>query len=246
MTRRHRSAAAILSSLVLTGAVAVIQGCGSQTNGTVAESPSLTSPPAQAEKLSPGEKANAEFTDNLSGQPLLAALKEGGHVIFFRHAATEKDYADQADPNMRLDDCETQRKLSKEGIRDARAIGAAFSRLKIPVGSIVTSDYCRSWKTADLAFGRHDRKNPNLNFLPFEDYTDAQVETMKQQMLPILSEMPASGTNSIIVGHDDLFEAATGIYPDPQGIAYVLKPDGNGRFVIIANLLPQEWNKLDS
>jgi len=147
---------------------------------------------------------------------------------------------------MSLDDCETQRKLSKEGIRDAKAIGAAFSRLQIPVGSIVTSDYCRSWKTADLAFGRHDRKNPNLNFLPFEDYTDTQVETMKQQMLPILSEKPASGTNSIIVGHDDLFEAATGIYPDPQGIAYVLKPDGKGKFSVIANLLPQEWNKLDS
>jgi hypothetical protein len=26
----------------------------------------------------------------------------------------------------------------------------------------------------------------------------------------------------VIVGHDDVFEAATGIYPEPQGVAYIL------------------------
>ncbi|HBQ99675.1 MULTISPECIES: hypothetical protein [unclassified Roseofilum] len=29
-----------------------------------------------------------------------------------------------------------------------------------------------------------------------------------------------------LVGHDDIFETATGIYPDPMGIAYIIKPDG--------------------
>jgi len=88
MTRRCWSAAAILGSLLLTGALAGIQGCGSPTTSAAPQGTSLSKPPARAEELSDGEKANAEFTDNLSGQPLLAALKEGGHVIFFRHAAT--------------------------------------------------------------------------------------------------------------------------------------------------------------
>ncbi|WP_414530113.1 hypothetical protein [Nodularia chucula] len=50
---------------------------------------------------------------------------------------------------------------------------------------------------------------------------------------------------TIIVGHDDLFEAATGFYPDPQGMAYVVKPDGKGSFELIANMLPEEWAKLE-
>ena len=200
--------------------------------------------PAEGEPLSPGEQANADFQDKLSGAELLAALKQGGHVIYFRHAQTERDYADQADPNMSLEDCETQRKLSEAGIRDAGDIGAAFTAKEIPVGKVVASEYCRAWQTAELAFGRYDEKNPKLNFLPFEEYTEAQVEEMKANVTPLLTAVPESGTNTVIVGHDDLFEAATGIYPEPQGIAYVLTPDGAGAFELVANLLPAEWADL--
>ena len=34
------------------------------------------------------------------------------------------------------------------------------------------------------------------------------------------------------------------IYPDPQGMAYVVKPDGQGSFEIIANMLPEDWSQL--
>lgn len=100
-----------------------------------------------------------------------------------------------------------------------------------------------AWKTADLAFGRH-QKNSKLNFLPFEDYNEAQVAEMKANVTPLLTVVPASSKNTVIVGHDDIFEAATGIYPDPQGMAYILKPDGNGSFKIVASMLPDEWAKL--
>lgn len=87
-------------------------------------------------------------------------------------------------------------------------------------------------------------KNPKLNFLPFEDYTDAQVKEMKTNVMPLLTAAPASGKNTVIVGHDDIFEAATGIYPDPQGMAYVLTPGGKGGFELQANMLPEDWAKL--
>ena len=67
---------------------------------------------------------------------------------------------------------------------------------------------------------------------------------MKANVTPLLTAIPVSGTNNIIVGHDDIFESATGIYPDPQGIAYVVKPDGNGSFEVVANMLPEEWGEL--
>ncbi|MEM9594996.1 MAG: histidine phosphatase family protein [Acidobacteriota bacterium] len=201
-------------------------------------------PPAEEDPLTPGEQANADFSDKVSGPELLAALQQGGHVIYFRHAQTEKDYADQADPNMSLDDCESQRKLSEAGIQDAKDIGAAFSAKEIPVGKVVTSEYCRAWKTAELAFGETYEKDPRLNFLPFEEYTEEQVEEMKANVTPLLAAAPEAGSNTVIVGHDDLFEAATGIYPEPQGIAYVVTPDGEGGFEMVANMLPGEWADL--
>ena len=229
--------------------ISTLVACASPEPQTqdVAEAPSAAAeapaeaPQAEGAALSPGEQANADFEDKLAGADLLAALQQGGHVIYFRHAQTERDYADQADPNMSLDDCETQRKLSAQGIQDSKDIGAAFTSKDIPVGKVIASEYCRAWQTAELAFGRYDEKNPMLNFLPFEEYTEAQVEEMKANVTPLLTAVPESGTNTVIVGHDDLFEAATGIYPEPQGIAYVLTPDGEGAFELVANLLPAEW-----
>lgn len=196
---------------------------------------------AQSGELSPGEQANADFQDKLSSSELLSALQQGGHVIYFRHAQTEKDYADQVTAD--VNNCATQRVLNETGWQQARTIEAAFEQNSIPVGKVISSQYCRAWKTADLAFGKYE-KNPALNFLPFEDYTDEQVEQMKANVMPLLTAVPESGTNTVIVGHDDIFESATGIYPDPQGMAYVLKPDGNGSFEILANMMPEDWMQL--
>lgn len=193
------------------------------------------------ESLSPGEQANADFQDKMTGSELLSELQNGGYVIYFRHAQTEKDYADQVTAD--VNNCSTQRVLNEAGLQQALTIGEAFKASSIPVGTVTTSEYCRAWKTAALAFDKYE-KDPALNFLPFEDYTDAQVEQMKTNVTPLLTATPADGTNSVIVGHDDIFESATGIYPDPQGIAYVVKPDGNGSFEIIANVLPEEWSQL--
>jgi phosphohistidine phosphatase SixA len=236
------------------GLVATLAACGGETpskevatatpeGSPVAESPKAAGEGGEGEKYSAGEKANAEFKDTVSGPALLSELKKGGHIIYFRHAQTTKDYADQADPKIDLKNCETQRKLSDVGIKQAKDIGAAFTAKTIPVGDVITSDYCRAWKTADLAFGKH-QKNSKLNFLPFEDYTDEQVKEMKANVTPLLTAVPKSGQNTVIVGHDDIFEAGTGIYPDPQGMAYVLTPDGKGSFKLVANMLPEEWAKL--
>jgi broad specificity phosphatase PhoE len=192
-------------------------------------------------ELSPGEQANADFQDKVAGAELLAALQQGGYVVYFRHAQTEKDYADQVSATM--GDCSTQRMLSEAGWEQAKTIGTAFQEKSIPVGEVISSEYCRAWQTADLAFGKHE-KNSALNFPPSEDYTEEQVAQMKTSVMPLLTAVPESGTNTVIVGHDDVFESATGIYPDPQGIAYILKPDGNGSFEIIANMVPEEWSQL--
>jgi broad specificity phosphatase PhoE len=181
------------------------------------------------------------FEDKLSGARLLATLKAGGNVIFIRHAATEKDFADQVKAVM--GDCSTQRTLSEAGWQQARAIGKAFEELQIPVGDVYSSEYCRAWQTADLAFS-HYRKIPDLNFEPAEDYSDEQIAAMRARMTPHLAARPRDGVNTVLVGHDDPFEAATGIYPEPMGVAFVLRPDGAGGFTIVADVAAEEWADL--
>jgi phosphohistidine phosphatase SixA len=198
----------------------------------------VTPPPMYEGELTPGEQANADFVDQLEGEALLAELQDGGHVIYIRHAQTERDFADQVTAD--VDDFSTQRVVSEFGVQQSLAIGEGFAINGIPIGDVITSDYARSVETAAIAFGEY-QKDSALNFLPFEDYTEEQIEEMRENVTPFLTGLPEDGTNTVIVGHDDLFEAGTGIYPDPQGIAYVLTPDGQGGFEAIANLLPEEW-----
>ncbi|MEM9752341.1 MAG: histidine phosphatase family protein [Planctomycetota bacterium] len=178
--------------------------------------------------------------ETVAAAELLTGLRSGGHVIYFRHAQTEKDYADQvtADPN----DGSTQRVLSEYGWHQAKGIGDAFRALEIPVGDVISSEYFRAWQTADLAFGRYE-KNPALNFEPAEEYTDEQFAAMRERVMPLVSAIPLDGLNTVIVGHDDPFESVAGIYPEPQGVAYVLKPDGE-RFTILARVNYDEWASL--
>ncbi len=226
-----------------------------QVNPAVAESVDLSAPPMFMQLLAAeqggegGEGGEAgkgtygggdDFKSKVSGTALLSALRKGGHIIYIRHAQTDKDYADQADPKLDLTNCGTQRTLSDKGWNQAKYIGEGFRKAKIPVGTVLASDYCRAWQTADLAFGTYKR-NSALNFVKSEEYNEAQRMQMKNAVMPLLTALPTPGTNTVIVGHDDVFDSATGIYPKPQGMAYILKPDGRGKFEILANMPAEGW-----
>jgi len=233
----------IFLSIGLVATLTACSGENSANDDTSNPSDSSTSIPEAQKKEGEGEKASAEFEDKLSSPELLSALEKGGHIIYFRHAQTNKDEKDQPDSKLDLKDCELQRQLSEEGTQQAKDIGAAFTAKNIPVGEVITSEYCRTWKTADLAFGKHVQ-NSKLNFLPSKEPTDAQVEEAKANVEPLFVEVPESGKNTIMVGHSDIFKVTTGILPEPEGIAYILTPDGQGNFEIQANVLPEEWSNL--
>ena len=180
----------------------------------------------------------ANAADNHSPAELASMLSKGGYVVYIRHTTTEKDYADQV--NAEIGNCSTQRTLSEKGWDEAELIGASFDILNIPVGALYSSEYCRAWKTARIAFGK-PIKRPGLNFEPAEEYTDAQTAKMSAAVVPMISEPPSNASNTIIVGHDDPFEAATGIYPEPQGVTFVVHPKGDGKFEVMGSIKPDEW-----
>lgn len=167
------------------------------------------------------------------------ALREGGRVLYIRHAQTESDYADQvaADPL----NCATQRVLSRAGWAQAKAIGDGIRATGADVAEVISSQYCRAWQTADLAFGE-TREEAALNFEPAEDYTDAQIAAMRDRVTPLIAAPVEAGKLRVIVGHDDPFEAVTGIYPEPQGVAYLLRVDG-GRIEIEGMIPPDAWDE---
>ena len=80
---------------------------------------------------------------------LFNQLKEGGKLIFIRHA-----YAPgSGDPdNFNLYDCSTQRNLSEEGKNQAELIGKFFRDNKIEIDKVLSSEWCRCKETAKIAF----------------------------------------------------------------------------------------------
>ena len=85
----------------------------------------------------------------LSEDKILESLKEGGKIIFIRHA-----YAPGGgDPqNFNINDCSTQRKLRDEGINQSKLIGEFFKTNKIKIDKVLSSEWCRCKDTAKFAF----------------------------------------------------------------------------------------------
>ena len=86
---------------------------------------------------------------------LIKELKEGGKLIFIRHA-----YAPgSGDPqNFNLYDCSTQRNLSKNGREQSKIIGNVFLKNKIDTKNVYSSEWCRCKETASIAFKSYETK----------------------------------------------------------------------------------------
>src|SRR6185295_17131487 len=70
---------------------------------------------------------------------LAQALRSGGHVIVIRHGATNPDQAD-TDP-LNPDNIAKQRQLSAKGEEAAKALGAAFKQIGVPLAKVTTSQF---------------------------------------------------------------------------------------------------------
>jgi hypothetical protein len=181
--------------------------------------------------------------ERLSPRQAIEALRQGGYIVYFRHFETGADTPDQH--LAKLDDCATQRQLNEEGVRQAVWVRNAFQRLKLPVGEVLASPFCRAWQSADLGFGRHVRID-GLKLPPSKDYTEADRKAMRDTLLPLLGKAPAAGRNTIIMAHDDNMPAAGGPEIRTQGEAVLIRPDGGGGFTVVAQIGPRVWRRVAS
>jgi broad specificity phosphatase PhoE len=169
---------------------------------------------------------------------LVDRVREGGYVLYLRHALT--DHSQEDAPNVDTRDCARQRNLTAAGRAQARSIGRALRELEVPLGRVLTSDFCRTRQTALLAFGRAESSEV-LTRLPPEEERAAFGSRVRELRL-LIGARPRPGTNTVLVGHITSLEAATGVHVE-EGDLVVFQPLGDGRFrvagVLPAAILPQ-------
>jgi len=221
--RPGRAAARPAGTLVACLLLAAVTACGGDRPG----------PPG-----STGSGVPSTLAEQAGGRDLIARLREGGHVIFIRHAATE---ATQDDPRPDLTDPSTQRNLSDDGRDQARQLGRAIRRLRVPVGTVLASPYARTRETAELAFGR-DRVRVTRDLLN-EAFPGTDDEELAGKLRRLFATRPPAGQNTVLVSHGFNLQGATGLLVG-EGESAVFTPDDVGRSSLIAKITVKEFQTL--
>jgi virginiamycin B lyase len=186
-----------------------------------------------------GPATTAPTATEASDSDLSAALRQGGYVIYFRHAATDP-VPDDEDPVV-LADCDTQRSLSAAGRRESQEIGRAIRALEIPIGRVLASPFCRALDTARLAFGRArpGRLLENLETASDEGERARRTAGLRR----LLSSSPQPGMNTVLVAHGFNVSAAADVTLS-EGEAAVFEPRGEQGFSLVARVKPGQWSSL--
>lgn len=182
-----------------------------------------------------------EFTVKPATHALLKQLRDGGYVLYMRHGNSDITHPDQL-PAVDLNDCSTQRDLTKEGSALSAYIGRKIHRAGIPVGEVISSPLCRAQKTALAAFGTKFSINNSLM------YTAGMTAKDKIPVIEATRELiskPVEGKeNRVIVSHGQPLIELIGYLPKPEGTIAVFQPMGNLQFKYIASIAPSQWGKL--
>jgi phosphohistidine phosphatase SixA len=162
-----------------------------------------------------------------------------GLVLVLRHAATDFSKPDQ-DP-VDLMNCRTQRNLSPQGRADARAIGRGVRRLKLRIGAVLASPFCRTRETARLAFGRVTVNRALLNTV--DAVHDIRWRRQIRDARRMLGKSPARGRLTVLVTHGSVVGDATGLTLE-EGETLVFRPLGDSRSRLVGRILPRQWATL--
>lgn len=175
----------------------------------------------------------------LAGRALLAALRGGGFILYFRHTST--DFGQNDERMTGYEDCAMQRNLTDAGRTEARAIGAALRDLAIPVGDVLASPFCRTMETAQLIFGRA-KATPAVRGGPAQPESADRYADLRE----LLAMATPPGTNLAISSHGNPYRAVVGGPYLAEGEAAIIEPRGIEGFRIVARVRKDQWVELES
>jgi len=171
------------------------------------------------------------------------ALRQGGHVIVFRHGATHSDQAD-TDP-LNPANVAQQRQLNDQGRALAKSIGESMHKLGIPVGQVQTSLFQRAVDTGTLLGFGDVKASPDITeggLVVSPNENNRRAAALRK----LVGVLPMAGSNVVIVSHKPNIMDAFGKdwFDVREGEASVFKPDGNGGHALIVRVKAEEWSKL--
>jgi phosphohistidine phosphatase SixA len=185
------------------------------------------------------DRPNDQRFDWEGDRQLVDDLRQGGHIIYFRHGPTDSSQRD-ANP-YDMTDCRTQRNLTEQGRNQAAAIGIHLRNLQIPVGEVISTPFCRAREYAYLLFGRVSQLDakligPDVPLAP--DVERANTEAFQQQLR---AAAPPPGQNLVFVAHSPAMRNAVGVDLSVEGSAAILVPVPGALPTLVARILPGEW-----
>jgi Histidine phosphatase superfamily (branch 1) len=186
---------------------------------------------AQAQTIVSAESSAPDSSQALAPGAVADALRRGSYVVYFRHTATDFSKGDAGMKNYA--DCANQRLLSAQGRREAGDIGRHLARLKLPVGEVFASPFCRTMDTARLMMGRVTPKTE------MRESDGADYPGLKQ----LLAAPVAAGSNRWLMGHGIPFRAVAGAPHLAEGEAAVIRPGSTG-WTVVARVMPADWAQL--
>ena len=177
-------------------------------------------------------RLEAVMPESDAGRALLARLRRGGLVLFFRHADTRGEPCDRS---FRVGDRPGQRNISGAGRAQARRIGERLRELGVPVAlPVLAGPVYRARDTAEEAFGADNIAV--TNGLLADDFAGDRLGWVLDQHRLLFSAAPPTGTNRVLVGHRTpaimVAGEAVGGRAFPEGTALVIAPGGDGFAVL--------------
>jgi hypothetical protein len=171
----------------------------------------------------------------LAADPALVdELRGGGFVLYIRHAST--DFSKDDTRMASFDDCANQRPLTDKGRDEARALAGQIKRLRIPIGKVYASPFCRTVETAMLAFGSA-QKMQEVRGGPLKSDDPKRYDALRG----LLAAPPAPGTNNVISSHGNPFFAVFGAPYLAEGELAVVRPGGKDGFALAGRIRLEEW-----
>ena len=187
-------------------------------------------------QMPPPAPRSSEAVGKLAPAELLAELRRGGYVIYFRHTST--DFSQNDLQSKSYADCAHQRNLTDAGRAQARAIGAAIRELKLPIAKVLASPMCRTMETARLIFGTAE---------PVPEMRGAAVPPADPNRYAALKKLFATpyprGENLVVASHGNPFYGAAGPPYLAEGESAVIRGLGND-FEIVARIRIDDWRAL--
>ncbi len=201
---------------------------------------------AQTAPISSGaagrEKPDADIPAATAQSPLSLTdrLMVGGLVIYMRHERTTREPVERFSATTRTG-CEQSNNPARSAGERALTSRAAIAQMKLPVGKVLSSEYCRSSETARLVFGAEPELTPLLNSVHATAARTASV--MRNDALALIGKHAQAGKNLVLVGHREGMLALTGIDVN-TGESLVLEMLPNGEPRVIGQISQLRWAQM--